>query len=302
MSIPNAFENREPPNCESKSHVELGVVSEPVGLPLVSVIVRSMDRPMLHDALDSIASQTYGNVEVVALVDQGLLHADKQIAVADAQIDHLKPLLAALAPRIFAQAQSEQPAMMAYLNAVGLNDERKFAVVDVGYSATIQGRLNQLLGGKAHGYYMLTDSRAQAVAEKYGVGVQGCFGQYVVFGPDATALLRQSFDLEKLLSSDEAQIIRYNVTSVGDIVPEVRTLSPEEVQCQPIRTAIRKGALKFVEDAIATRTNLLGDYEVPTGLGRRLYEVLVERPSEREVALMRELVLDDYYCGRDLVN
>jgi hypothetical protein len=185
---------------------------------------------------------------------------------------------------------------------MGLNDGKKFALVDVGYSATIQGRLNQLLGNKVHGYYMMTDSRARAVSSRFDVMVQGCFGQYVHFTEDATAMLRQSFDLEKLLSSDEPQIIRYNLQSDGTVAPEMRVLSRDELRCQPTRADIRKGALQFVGDALAARNQLLSDYVVPVPLGRRLYEELVKSPSEREVALLRELVLDDYYCGRDLVN
>lgn len=232
----------------------------------------------------------------------GLLNADRQVEVINGQIDQLKPLLGALLPRILAQAKAELPGVMAYLDEMGLNSGRKFALVDVGYSATIQGRLNQLLGAKVHGYYMLTDSRAESVSNRYDVTVKGCFGQYVPFTPDATAMLRQSFDLEKLLSSNEAQIIRYKVAPSGGAAPEVRVLSRDEILCQPIRAEVRKGALKFVDDAIATRTGLLGDFVVPVPLGRHLYEILVKHPSEREMALMRELVLDDYYCGRDLVN
>jgi hypothetical protein len=134
------------------------------------------------------------------------------------------------------------------------------------------------------------------------VTVRGCFGQYVHPTVDATALLVQSFDLEKLLSSDQAQIIRYGIGPSGEAVPEVRVLSRDEVQCQPIRAEVRKGALEFVDDAIATRTKLFGDFVVPTSLGRSLYETLVKCPSEREVALLRSLVLDDHYCGRGLVN
>ncbi|MES2952711.1 MAG: rhamnan synthesis F family protein [Pseudomonadota bacterium] len=282
---------------------------------------RSVTVPMIRgiDEIETIARTTYfenhvssfvweryglvlTDYELSAFASQGLLNADRQVEVIDGRIDHLKPLLAALAPRIFAQAKAELPGVMAYLNHMDLNDAKKFALVDVGYSATIQGRLNQLVEGKVHGYYMVTDSRAESVSDRYGVTVQGCFGQYVQAGPEATALLRQSFDLEKLLSSDEAQIIRYKLMPSGEVAPEVRVLSRGEVQCQPIRAEIRKGALKFVDDAIATRANLLGDFVVPTPLGRRLYEVLVKQPSEREVALLRELALDDYYCGRDLVN
>jgi LmbE family N-acetylglucosaminyl deacetylase/GT2 family glycosyltransferase len=43
-------------------------------LPLVSVIVRSMDRPSLREALDSIALQTYPNIEVVVVDAKGKGH------------------------------------------------------------------------------------------------------------------------------------------------------------------------------------------------------------------------------------
>lgn len=44
--------------------------------PLVSVIVRSMDRPTLREALDSVAAQTYPNIELVLVNARGAGHAD----------------------------------------------------------------------------------------------------------------------------------------------------------------------------------------------------------------------------------
>lgn len=41
------------------------------GLPLVSVLVRSMDRPTLAAALDSIAAQTHANIEIVVVAAGG---------------------------------------------------------------------------------------------------------------------------------------------------------------------------------------------------------------------------------------
>ena len=45
-------------------------------MPLVSVIIRSMDRPTLQEALDSVALQTYPNIEVVLVNAKGVGHAD----------------------------------------------------------------------------------------------------------------------------------------------------------------------------------------------------------------------------------
>ena len=50
------------------------VANSPTQLPLVSVLVRSMDRPQLSDAIASIAAQTYPNLEVVVLNASGRPH------------------------------------------------------------------------------------------------------------------------------------------------------------------------------------------------------------------------------------
>ncbi|UJP04451.1 MAG: PIG-L family deacetylase [Nitrosomonas sp.] len=44
-------------------------------LPLVSIIIRSMDRPTLSDALDSVALQTYPNIEAVVVNAKGGKHS-----------------------------------------------------------------------------------------------------------------------------------------------------------------------------------------------------------------------------------
>lgn len=45
-----------------------------VAFPLVSVIIRSMDRSTLANALDSVALQTYPNIEVVIVNAKGADH------------------------------------------------------------------------------------------------------------------------------------------------------------------------------------------------------------------------------------
>ena len=54
----------------------LGLPLDSSDLPLVSVIIRSMDRPTLSDALDSVALQTYQNIEVVVVDAKGEGHRD----------------------------------------------------------------------------------------------------------------------------------------------------------------------------------------------------------------------------------
>lgn len=53
---------------------ELGLRLDSRNIPLVSVIIRSMDRATLSEALDSVALQTYPNIEVIVVNAKGLDH------------------------------------------------------------------------------------------------------------------------------------------------------------------------------------------------------------------------------------
>ena len=53
----------------------LGVAVEGADMPLVSVIIRSMDRPTLAEALASVAAQTYPNIEVLVVNAKGGQHS-----------------------------------------------------------------------------------------------------------------------------------------------------------------------------------------------------------------------------------
>ena len=54
----------------------IGLVLDSQNIPLVSVIIRNINRPTLSDALDSVALQTYCNIEVVLVNAKGFKHID----------------------------------------------------------------------------------------------------------------------------------------------------------------------------------------------------------------------------------
>ncbi|MDY6982413.1 MAG: bifunctional glycosyltransferase/class I SAM-dependent methyltransferase, partial [Pseudomonadota bacterium] len=61
---------------EYSSQRALGLQLDSGDFPLVSVIIRSMDRDILATALDSVALQTYANIEVVLVNARGAPHRD----------------------------------------------------------------------------------------------------------------------------------------------------------------------------------------------------------------------------------
>lgn len=232
----------------------------------------------------------------------GLWPKNKLVSVEQKNIDHLIPLLQSLEQRILAQAQSERPGLLAYLDRLGLNAASSSAIVDVGYAATVQGYLNRLLNKTIHGYYLITDERAGGISVQHGVIAQGCFGHYVSPTVEAPLIFKESFSLEKLLSSDEAQIVCYKQGDSGDITPEFRQLADEERQSMLTRKEIRRGIMDFVNQSIIIRDKLASDFTVPPDIAAALFETFIEYPSKSEQEILGSLTLDDYYCGRGLVS
>ncbi|PTQ78625.1 putative HAD superfamily hydrolase [Nitrosomonas oligotropha] len=226
----------------------------------------------------------------------------KMVSVEEENIDHLKPLLQALEERILKQAEQERPGLMAYLDNLGLNKDSTVAIVDIGYAATTQKRLNQLLGQKIHGYYLMTLDSAEQVALKHQVIAQGYYCHYAKPTATEPIIYRKSFTIEKFLSADDAQIVCYRTTNSTDITPEFRAQSNEERQTAAARAEIRRGILDFVNQSINLRDNLLTDFEVPREIAEDLFLQFIKNPSGSETDLLRTLVLDDYYYGHGLVR
>lgn len=63
----------------------------PADLPLVSVLVRSMDRPQLSEAIASVATQTWPNLEVVVLNASGRAHSPLLAAPAGMPLRLVQP-------------------------------------------------------------------------------------------------------------------------------------------------------------------------------------------------------------------
>lgn len=229
---------------------------------------------------------------------------EKTVSVEKQNIEHLKPLLQALENRILEQAAQERPALMAYLQHTGLHSDActDSAIVDIGYAATTQDRLNQLLQQKIHGYYMMTLDRAKPVADTHQVITQGFYCHFAKPSATEPQIYRKSFTIEKLLSDDTAQIVRYHMDDNGATTPEYRPQTAEERQSATTRAEIRRGIMDFTHRTLSVRDHVLNDFEIPHTIAEMLFLTLIDHPSQSESDLLRTLVLDDYYYGHGLVR
>lgn len=233
---------------------------------------------------------------------RGLWKRGQLLEIRGQDIDHIKPLLVHLLPDILRIAEDEKPALMAYLEDMDLLKDIPHALVDVGYSGTIQGRLHRLLGIPIDGYYMITTTAAHAMAQRHGIRTAGCYGDGLPLESRELGLYRQSFELEKLLSSDESQIVRYRIRETGDIEPEYRQNCVALQSAQGVRARIQAGIMAFLDDALAIKSGLVPDFTFSTELAASLFDAQIKNMSPTENAILQEIILDDYYCGRGLVQ
>jgi predicted HAD superfamily hydrolase/LmbE family N-acetylglucosaminyl deacetylase len=234
------------------------------------------------------------------LYKKGIWAPDRQVELYGSS-SHLKPLLAELAPEILAHAATERTTFMAYCATTGLGTTPLPAVVDIGYSATIQGALNALLGTRIDGLYMITEHPSQLVCQRYNVTADGYFAHRVNRLVAMTTMLAHNFDIERLLSADDTQVVAYQAADDG-VRPVMRESSIAELESRPMRAAIRSGIRDYVDDVKAIQSGLKPDFVIPAAVAEACFEAFVTTLSADDRVVLDTLALDDHYCGRGVVG
>ncbi|WP_100154008.1 HAD-IA family hydrolase [Snodgrassella alvi] len=226
---------------------------------------------------------------------------DEKLTIKNKNIEKILPLLEFLQADIMREAKTEKQALMIYLEEVGLLSNNSCAVVDIGYSGTIQRALNKLLKKPIHGYYFATIvSSIEGLANN--VKIKGC---YVNNGNDLfcdSKIYSHSFELEKLLSANDSQIIKYVIDENNKLNKIFKSLSDRELASQSTRNLLQKGAIEFVQDAIGIRKNMYFDFNPSLVIADSLYKYFSLTLQTKKNKVLEDLILDDDYCGRGLVS
>ncbi|NMD27872.1 MAG: hypothetical protein GYA81_07910, partial [Chloroflexi bacterium] len=95
--------------------------------------------------------------------------------------------------------------------------------------------------------------------------------------------------------------VEYYEIEAGKAVGHYRPLHDEELAPSEIRDQIQAGALHYTSDLREIRQNLLPDFRPSSFVATSLMDTFLTKQSTAETALLSSIILDDYYCGRDLV-
>jgi len=222
------------------------------------------------------------------------------IKVQNSEIASLVPLLTALEDEIHNRAEKEREGLLDYLTESQLELSANPAVVDVGYSGSVQGYLNKITGQNIHGYYLLTNDRADYMAQKYSVLARGCFYENLKKASNMPLLYRFSFYLEKLLTTNEPQIQYYEKEANGSLTTIYRNPEKEELMSNEVLKRVHLGAIDFAINA-KKYYQAIKTIQPSVRMSCSVMEEFLGNLSEKEEEFLSQIIIDDYYCGRGLV-
>ena len=232
---------------------------------------------------------------------KGLWQKGKLLEVFKKDIKHLEPLLQFLLPDILREAKTEKNALLNYLNNCDFMSEGQLALVDVGYSGTIQKSLNRIAANTVHGYYFATANNVRDGMAPLAI-TRGCYVDNAEPCFDRSHIFSDSFSLEKLLSADDPQMVKYIKKENGELECKFKVLREGELATRPTRHELQSGCMSYVNQAVYIREKLYQDFVPSLDISNSLYSDFILKQREFNYPVLGKLVLDDDYCGRGLIN
>ena len=147
-------------------------------------------------------------------------------------------------------AHSERAAYQAYAQEIMTG--HRAALVDIGYSATIQKALSKFLTGVSGAYYFVT-VEAAADVEATGQFAKGCFGHHINAFHSDMPIYQYALLSEAILTAPHGQLVRFELQD-GKPVPQFKAGGVAQAHFSDLEL-IHQGALRFLEDVL----QLVGD-------------------------------------------
>ncbi len=235
------------------------------------------------------------------IYEKRLWGKNKSLEIKQKNIEEIKPLMEHLFPEILKQAGIEKNSLLKYLDGMELMDKKNVAIVDVGYSCTIQKSLNILLPKPIHGFYFATSHLAENNVPN-GVIFDGCYVHKGIPRFENSKVFTHSFPLEKLLSANDPQIIKYILSNNGKLQKIFKTLREAESNTIALRNKLQEGVNAYTLAAVKIKKTLHPSFRPDTEIANTLYSRFIEDDLLTKNSLLEKLVLDDDYCGRGLIS
>jgi predicted HAD superfamily hydrolase len=208
-------------------------------------------------------------------------------------IDTVKQGINDFIDAILARAKKERETYKEYINQIGL-DDIKAAVVDVGYSGTIQYYMSKLLNKPLDGYYFVTSNK-QRGTQFDGNTMHGFFRQNEDFATTDSAVYKYQLLLESVLTSDQGQFVNFEKDMTGKLVPNFAVGGFAQYNFDSLKK-IMMGIEEYFEETLTVYKDVIMDIPLSGNAVDKLLEATMLFEDLVSLDLKQLFLVEDTYC------
>jgi FMN phosphatase YigB (HAD superfamily) len=213
--------------------------------------------------------------------------------------DYVENVLTILEPYIVEHGRRELEALQQYCRQTGMTNRQEVAIVDIGYSGSIQNALQTVLGKGLVGLYIATVDSVARVDQARGFAL-GCFGERECFHTPRCVVLRNGKILESFLTAPHGQVLRFRSQN-GHAEPVFKAAGLSQ-SVFPTLSQINDGVNTYFDDLLAAfgPDVFLTPPDLETS--QLTLEALVEHRISLASAVANALYLEDDFCGNSEIK
>ncbi|HEY7975281.1 MAG TPA: rhamnan synthesis F family protein, partial [Ktedonobacterales bacterium] len=207
----------------------------------------------------------------------------------------LAELLDAIRGRIVAHGRQELGVYLEYCQTTGLSTAERPAVIDIGYSASIQRGLQVCLGRGITGLYMATFNTASDVQLGGGVA-RGFFTEGGELWQPRIPVIEHNLLLEALLTAPQGQFLTFERSDEG----LVAQFKADTRSAQAVETilAMQQGAEQYCRDLLRAYGSALVSLPVDRDAIQEPLRLMGAHDITIPRAVQETFVLEDDFTGR----
>src|SRR5579872_1629890 len=235
----------------------------------------------------------------------GFAGIDAPVSIPD-DLFRIRQLCYALLENCRTHFSGEQECCLGYLREAGLFDAGKKAVVDIGYSGTLQRILNDVTGRAGgnvepvHGYYMVLYDTFDTLVRNPAVRATGLFGDRIDPKLKKLSIDKYSLFYEMILSSVRGPVCCYTQKPDGAHRPVYAPVSTDEKYKLMKLPIVHEGILHYCRDLMEL-TDVAAITADDADFLLTPFQTFLEAPTQADLDMLAGYSLDDDYCGQKIL-
>lgn len=208
-------------------------------------------------------------------------------------LDNVMALINGKIPEIYKLAQKEREAYLTYTNSV-LKKDKKWVVIDVGYSGTIQYFLAKLLAKEIGGLYLCTSNNIKPL--EIGCSCEQIYGFTKEKG--FSDVQKKSLYLEAALQAPYGQLIKFELDEKNN--QSIPVYKNEQMMGRSIEL-LQKGIEDFMKTYLEMTKNILNGESIDHDFAAELFKQYANSNvlSERLLSIFK---IQDDYCTKGILK